>query len=228
MATGDPGRSHVLSFGEAGLSFEMNKLVVLMKRRSSSLLWFTMLAGMAASPALAQIRPMGVAPPAAVKPRAATPVQPAARPPVATAPTKPGTRVGPDAPMPGNPDYKPDQPSAAEAAPLPPPLPPVIWDVPSALELLAYINQIGGEGLNPADYDPAGLQAAIQTGNPAVISPAATQRFNLVSSDLALGHVKKPGRIDWWVVDNDDSAQRTVADPSAICGVKGGARRDPG
>jgi murein L,D-transpeptidase YcbB/YkuD len=75
--------------------------------------------------------------------------------------------------------------------------------VPNALELLAYINQIGGEGLNPADYDPAGLQAAIQTGNQAVISPAATQRFNLVSSDLALGHVKKPGRIDWWVVDND-------------------------
>nr|NUR38409.1 L,D-transpeptidase family protein [Sphingomonas sp.] len=189
----------------------MNKLVVLMKRRSSSLLWFTALAGMAASPALAQIRPMGVAPPAAAKPRTVTPTQPTARTPVAAVPARQGTRVGPDAPMPGNPDYKPDQPSAAEAAPLPPPLPPVIWDVPSALELLAYINQIAGEGLNPADYDPAGLQAAIQTGNPAVISPAATQRFNLVSSDLALGHVRKPGRIDWWVVDNDLNAAKQDA-----------------
>jgi murein L,D-transpeptidase YcbB/YkuD len=144
---------------------------------------FTALGGFAVSPVHSQIRPMGV-------PAPATPPAPAAK------------KPAPDAPVPGNPDYKADQPQA-QAAPLPPPLPPAIWDVPNALELLAYINQIGGEGLNPADYDPAGLQAAIQTGNQAVISPAATQRFNLVSSDLALGHVKKPGRIDWWVVDND-------------------------
>jgi murein L,D-transpeptidase YcbB/YkuD len=85
----------------------------------------------------------------------------------------------------------------------------VVWDVASAAELLAYIQQIGGEGLNPADYDPGALEAAIETGNPAIISPVATQRFNLVSSDLALGHVKKPGRIDWWVVDKDlDSAKQ--------------------
>jgi len=164
----------------------MNKLMVLMKRRSSSLLWFTALAGMAASPALAQIRPMGVAPPSAAKPTAKS----------ATPATKPGAKPAPDALAPNNPDFKADQPSAAEAAPLPPPLPPVVWDIPSALQLLFYIQQIGVEGLNPSDYDPAGLQAAIQTGNPAVISPAATQRFNLVSSDLALGHVKKPARID--------------------------------
>jgi murein L,D-transpeptidase YcbB/YkuD len=171
----------------------MNKLVAMMKRRSSSLLWFTAVAGMAASTAPAQVRPMGVVtPPATAKPK-----------PVQAAPKSSTAKTAPDAPVPGNPDFKPDQPSAAEAAPLAPPLPPAIWDVPSALELLAYINQIGTEGLNPADYDPAGLQAAIQTGSPAVFSPAATQRFNLVSSDLALGHVKKPARIDWWVVDSD-------------------------
>jgi murein L,D-transpeptidase YcbB/YkuD len=178
----------------------MNKLVAKMKRHSSSLLWFTALAGMAAGPALAQIRPMGVV----------TPPAPAKKPVQAT-PKAPTAKTAPDAPVPGNPDFKADQPSAAEAAPLPPPLPPAIWDVPSALQLLAYINQIGSEGLNPADYDPAGLQAAIQTGSPAVFSPAATQRFNLVSSDLALGHVKKPARIDWWVVDNDLNAAKQDA-----------------
>jgi murein L,D-transpeptidase YcbB/YkuD len=201
MATGEAERSDVLSFREAGLSFEMNRLMVLMKRRSSSLLWFTALAGMAASPALAQVRPMGVAPAPAVKA--------AAKPAIRAA--KPGAKTAPDALAPSNPDFKADQPSTAEAAPLPPPLPPAIWDVPSALQLLAYIQQIEVEGLNPADYDPTGLQAAIQTGNPAVFSPAATQRFNLVSSDLALGHVKKPARIDWWVVDNDLNAAKQDA-----------------
>jgi hypothetical protein len=175
MATGEPMGSDVLSFREAGLSFEMNRLMGLMKRRSSSLLWLTALAGMAASPALAQIRPMGVAPPA--KPRTAAPV-PTAKP--ATPATKSGARPAPDALAPNNPDFKADQPSAAEAAPLPPPLPPAVWDIPNALQLLTYVQQIGVEGLNPEDYDPAGLQAAIQTGNPAVISPAPPVRSSLL------------------------------------------------
>ena len=65
--------------------------------------------------------------------------------------------------------------------------------------------------MNPADYDPAGLQAALQTGNPVAISAAATERFNLVSTDLALGHVRKPGRVDWWVADPDLNAAKQDA-----------------
>ena len=189
----------------------MKKFVVLTKRRSGSLLWFTALAGLAASPAVAQIRPMGVAPPPAARARPASPVRPAAKPPASAGQAKTGTKIGADAPVPGNPDYKADQPSAAEAAPLAPALPPAVWDVPNALELLAYLKQVGADGLNPEDYDPEGLEAAIQTGSPAVFSPAATQRFNLISSDLALGHVKKPARIDWWVVDNDLNAAKQDA-----------------
>jgi murein L,D-transpeptidase YcbB/YkuD len=170
-----------------------------MSRRSSSLLLFTAIAGMAAAPALSQIRPMGVPAPA----------RPAPTPPKAAA-AKPKT-AAPDAPAPGHPDYQADQPQEAEAAPVPPPLPPAIWDVPNALQLLAYIQQIGAEGLNPADYDPAGLQAALQSGNPVALSAAATERFNLVASDLALGHVRKPARIDWWVVDNDLNAEKQDA-----------------
>jgi murein L,D-transpeptidase YcbB/YkuD len=194
-----------------GLSFDMKRLVGPMKRRSSSLMLVAALGGIALSPAAAQIRPMGVpsSPPASNQPKATAPVQP--RPSTPAAKAAPSARSAPDAPVPGNPDFKADQPQAVQAAPLPPPLPPVVWDVPSALELFAYIQQIGVEGLNPSDYDPAGLQAAIRTGLPGVISPAATQRFNLVSSDLALGHVKKPARIDWYVADPDLNAEKQDA-----------------
>jgi murein L,D-transpeptidase YcbB/YkuD len=184
--------------GEAGLSFEMNKLVGPKKPRSSSLLWFALLGGIAVNPAFSQTAPMGVPGPA---PATKTP--------------KPRT-VAPDAPVPGNPDFQADQ-QAAQVPAAPPPLPPAMWDVASAQELLAYIQQIGVEGLNPADYDPAGLAAAIQTGNPAMISPAATQRFDLVSSDRALGHVKKAGRTDWFLVDKDlDSAKQDALLRSAL------------
>jgi murein L,D-transpeptidase YcbB/YkuD len=204
---------------EAGLSFEMKTLMRPVKRRSSSLLWVAAMAGVAAGPAFAQIRPMGAAPPpaAANQPRAAVPAQP--RPARATpaVQAQPKARTAPDALAPSNPDFQADQPAAAQAVPVPPPLPPAVWDVPSAFALLSYIQQIGVEGLNPADYDPAGLQAAIQTGNPAVFSPVATERFNMVASDLALGHVKKPARIDWWVVDKDlDAAKQDALLRSAL------------
>jgi L,D-transpeptidase YcbB len=176
-----------------------------MTRGAGRLLQGIAVAMMMAAPAAAQNRPAGEARPAtANQPRTPAPaaVLPKAQ------PARPSTQAAPDALAPNNPDFKADQGQAAPAVPLPPPLPPVVWDVASAQELLAYIRQIGVEGLNPADYDPAALEAAIQTGNPAAISPVATARFNQVSSDLALGHVKKPGRVDWWVADRDLDAQR--------------------
>jgi murein L,D-transpeptidase YcbB/YkuD len=95
--------------------------------------------------------------------------------------------------------------------PAPPPLPPAVWDPVSAQDLLYYIQQIGTEGLNPADYDPAGLAAALQSGDPVLMSQVATDRFNRVSSDLALGHVKKAGRGAWFVTDNDLDAAKQDA-----------------
>ena len=157
---------------------------------------FTAIGSMTAVPALAQIAPMTAPAPAPI-----------------TKTPKPKTGAV-DAPAPGNPDYQADQQAQLAA---PPALPPVSWDLASAQQLFAYIQQIGGEGLNPADYDPEGLAAAIQTGNPALVSPAATQRFDLVSSDLALGHVKKQGRTDWFLVDKDlDSAKQDALLRSAI------------
>ncbi len=101
--------------------------------------------------------------------------------------------------------------SAEPLAPLPAPPPPV-WRQDQARALLNYIYNIGREGLNPADYDPDGLLAAIASGDPAELAREATERFNLVSSDLALGHVRGEARVDWHVVDKDldEARQRTL------------------
>ena len=100
--------------------------------------------------------------------------------PVAAPPVEPGTIV-------------------TEPAPLPPP----VWNVSDVQQLLTYIQAIGKEGLDPVDYDPNGLSAAIQGGDPMAMSAAATERFNRLSSDLALGHVRGKDRVDWWIKDPD-------------------------
>ena len=100
-------------------------------------------------------------------------------------------------------------PAAAPATvPTPPPpvvvvLPPPLWDPRDAQELLGFISQIGGEGLDPSDYDPAGLIAALRSGNPQVLAQVASDRFNRVASDLALGHVRGKEREDWHIPDPD-------------------------
>ena len=118
-----------------------------------------------------------------------------------------------------NPDYAP-QPQGEQQPPPPPPppaLPPVVWDQRSAIDLLSYIQQVGGEGLNPADYDPEGLMAALAAGDPVRLSAEATNRFDRISSDLALGHVKRSARIDWFVADPDlDSAKQDALLRGAI------------
>ena len=167
---------------------------------------FAGLAALIAAPAGAQVK-TGLA-------MQVRPVTSAAKPPVQqpravkTKPTQPP--VTPEAPVPGNPDYAPESAQGIQTL-APVPLPPVVWDVVSAQDLLSYIQQIGKEGLNPADYDPEELDAAIKSGNPAIVSPIATDRFDRVSSDLALGHIKKPARIDWWVVDKDLDATKQDA-----------------
>ena len=87
-------------------------------------------------------------------------------------------------------------------------LPPPVWQPGDVAQLAAYIRGVGRDGLDPADYTPAGLDAALQSGNSLAWSAAATERFNKVSSDLALGHVRGDARVDWHVTDNDLDATR--------------------
>jgi murein L,D-transpeptidase YcbB/YkuD len=91
-------------------------------------------------------------------------------------------------------------------------LPPPLWTAADASELLAYINSVHLEGLDPLDYDPAGLAAALRSGDPAVLAKEATDRFNRISSDLAFGHVRGEDRQAWHIVDKDldDARQRQM------------------
>ena len=117
-----------------------------------------------------------------------------------TAPTaKPTKAADPIAPLP-------DAAAPTPAVPAPPAvedLPPPLWQAAQAQALLAYIANVGRDGLSPVDYDAAGLLAAMRLGDPIAMSAAATDRFNKLSSDLALGHVRGDARIGWYVVDKD-------------------------
>src|SRR5690348_4792342 len=113
----------------------MNGLMVRKSGRVKALMLFTALAATAVSPAAAQVAPTRAPAPAPAKPAPA--VLPKATPPAA---------------VPANPDLAQDQPPPAQPAPAP--LPPPVWDVASAQQLLTYIQGIGAEGLDPADYDP--------------------------------------------------------------------------
>ena len=144
-------------------------------------------------------------------------------------------RVDPIAPLPppAARRARPSQPAAAApgpaAAPRPraPPvavLPPPVWQPGDVAQLAAYIRGVGREGLDPADYDPAGLDARCARAIRCAWSAAATERFNKLSSDLALGHVRGDARVGWHIVDKDldDDAPAAVARPGA-----GHAARSP-
>ena len=136
---------------------------------------------------------------------------------VPAGPAAPYQAPQPGAPVVANPQALPP----AVPLPPPPPLPPALWDMRSATDLLTFIQQIGSEGLNPADYDPDGLIAAMRSGDPLAMSREATDRFNRVSWALALGHVRKPARVAWYVVDADlDAAKQDALLRGAL------ARRD--
>jgi L,D-transpeptidase YcbB len=89
---------------------------------------------------------------------------------------------------------------AQPAAPAPVPVA-ADWKRRDAEDLLAFIEGIGEEGLDPADYRPADLQQAIEAGGEP-LDTVATTVFLRVSSDLMFGHVRGDDRIDWHVQDD--------------------------
>ena len=151
---------------------------------------------------------------------AATWAQTAAQP--APAPAAPASARTAQAGMPAGTD------PLAPTAPAPPPpvveMAPPVWPVAAAQDLLTYIRGVGREGLDPRDYDPDGLQLAIRGGDTATLARAATGSFRKVARDLALGHVPRSARTQWFVADPDLDVTRS--DQLLVQAVSGGRVTD--
>jgi murein L,D-transpeptidase YcbB/YkuD len=92
---------------------------------------------------------------------------------------------------------------AAVAPAVPVELPPPVWQIAQAEELLGYVRGIGKEGLDPRDYDLSLLELALRGRDVPTVSRAATETWNKVARDLALGHVRGSARVQWFVRDPD-------------------------
>lgn len=77
------------------------------------------------------------------------------------------------------------------------------WSLPQAQALVAVIADMAAEGLNPEDYRPADLSAAIAAGESAELNALATQSFVWLVEDLRDGRTPMESRRQWFVVDPD-------------------------
>jgi murein L,D-transpeptidase YcbB/YkuD len=91
------------------------------------------------------------------------------------------------------------------------------WPRAAAQDLLAYIEQVNVEGLEPSEYGPNNLRAALAGANEAAIDAAATNSFLKLSAALALGTVPMDARADWHLKDEDlDGAKQFALMEQAI------------
>jgi len=93
---------------------------------------------------------------------------------------------------------------------LPQTLAPAKWKKEAARDLLAFVEGIGADGLDTADYRPERLRAAIDGDDERALNLVATDMFLRVSADLALGHVRSDARIDWHTRDPDLDANKQM------------------
>lgn len=94
-------------------------------------------------------------------------------------------------------------PQPGEAAPAPA-LPLVQnWSVAAAARLVAVIEGIGAEGLDPADYDLGPLKLALAGGPSPELNRIASQAFAWLVEDLRDGRTPMDARVQWFVIDPD-------------------------
>jgi murein L,D-transpeptidase YcbB/YkuD len=77
------------------------------------------------------------------------------------------------------------------------------WSADQARDLLSFIAGLDAEGLDPADYDPDALAAAIEAGEGKALNMAASRAFIWVVEDLRDGRTPMDARVQWFVVDPD-------------------------
>ncbi|MDP3674021.1 MAG: L,D-transpeptidase family protein [Novosphingobium sp.] len=104
-------------------------------------------------------------------------------------------------------------PPAVAPAPTPTPVPPPpapAWSRRDAQALLAAVQAIGAEGLDPKDYEPATLAAAIAAGEGVALNETATRLFAWLVEDLRDGRTPMSARVQWFVVDPDRDLNPTA------------------
>jgi murein L,D-transpeptidase YcbB/YkuD len=77
------------------------------------------------------------------------------------------------------------------------------WSVPDAQQLLAVVEGIGAEGLDPRDYRPEALRQAIARGPSPQLDQLASEAFVWLVEDLRDGRTPMEARKQWFVVDPD-------------------------
>jgi L,D-transpeptidase YcbB len=77
------------------------------------------------------------------------------------------------------------------------------WTIGQAARLIAVIEGIGAEGLDPADYDLQPLKVALASGPSGELNQLASQSFVWLVEDLRDGRTPMQARQQWFVVDPD-------------------------
>ncbi len=77
------------------------------------------------------------------------------------------------------------------------------WSQANARALLAFIKGVGDEGLFAKDYNPDGLQAAIDSGDQDQLDRVATDSFLLLATHLRDGRTPNVARKQWFMTDSD-------------------------
>lgn len=83
------------------------------------------------------------------------------------------------------------------------------WSVAQAAKLVAVIEGIGAEGLDPRDYDLEPLRVALSAGPSDELNQLASQSFVWLVEDLRDGRTPMEAREQWFVVDPDRDTYRT-------------------
>jgi len=77
------------------------------------------------------------------------------------------------------------------------------WSVAQAQALLAVVENIGAEGLDPKDYDPQALATAILSGPSQELDELASRSFVWLVEDLRDGRTPMDARKQWFIEDPD-------------------------
>ena len=83
------------------------------------------------------------------------------------------------------------------------------WSAQNARNLIAFIEGIGAEGLDPADYDLQALKVSLASGPSEELNALASRNFVWLVEDLRDGRTPMDAREQWFVVDPDRDTYRT-------------------